>query len=84
MVEKIDDSRCECGKRNKCPLNFGDTKLAFPQKTPINVRRDVAGGEDSKCHLTPILNGVEGFGFDCDGEGPETERAIRQLHFDKE
>jgi iron-sulfur cluster assembly protein len=75
------DNRCACGKRNRCPLDYGDTIVAFPQKTPLLVRRDPPETDDGKCHMTPILDGVEGIGFECDGEGPVIDRTLKQLHF---
>jgi len=75
------DNRCACGKRNRCPLGYGETIMAFPQKTPLLVRRDPPETDDGKCHITPILDGVEGIGFECNGEGPVIDRTLRQLHF---
>jgi len=31
--------------------------------------------------MTPILDGVEGIGFECDGKGPVMDRTLKQLHF---
>jgi iron-sulfur cluster insertion protein len=33
--------------------------------------------------MTPILDGVEGIGFECDGVGPVMDRTLKQLHFAK-
>ena len=78
------DTRCACGKKNRCPLDYGDIKMAFPQKTPLSVRRDPPETDDGKCHMTPILGGVEGIGFECDGEGEVVDRLLAQLHFEKD
>ena len=78
------DNRCACGKKNRCPLDYGEIKVAFPQKTPLLVRRDPPETDDGNCHLTPILGGVEGIGFECDGEGPVIDRTLGQLHFAKD
>jgi iron-sulfur cluster assembly accessory protein len=75
------DKRCACGKRNRCPLDYGDTIVAFPQKTPLLVRRDPPETDDGRCHMTPILDGVEGIGFECNGVGPVMDRTLKQLHF---
>ena len=75
------DKRCACGKRNRCPLDYGDTIVAFPQKTPLLVRRDLPETDDGRCHMTPIIDGVEGIGFECDGKGPVMDRTLKQLHF---
>ena len=80
MVDQS-DKRCACGKRNKCPLDYGETVVAFPQKTPMLVRRDPPETDDGRCHMTPILDGVEGIGFECDGVGPVMDRTLKQLHF---
>ena len=80
MVDES-DKRCACGKRNRCPLDYGETVVAFPQKTPMLVRRDPPETDDGRCHMTPILDGVEGIGFECDGRGPVMDRTLRQLHF---
>jgi iron-sulfur cluster assembly accessory protein len=34
--------------------------------------------------MTPILDGVEGIGFECDGEGAVVDRTLGQLHFAKD
>ena len=34
--------------------------------------------------MTPILGGVEGLGFECDGEGAVIDRTLAQLHFEKD
>ena len=75
------DNRCACGKRNRCPLEYGETVVAFPQKTPMLVRRDPPETDDGRCHMTPIFDGVEGIGFECDGEGAVMDRTLKQLHF---
>lgn len=31
--------------------------------------------------MTPIIDGVEGIGFECDGKGPVMDRTLKQLHF---
>jgi iron-sulfur cluster assembly accessory protein len=80
MVDQA-DKRCACGKRNKCPLDYGETVMAFPQKTPMLVRRDPPETDDGRCHMTPILDGVEGIGFECNGVGPVMDRTLKQLHF---
>ena len=77
------DNRCACGKRNRCPLEYGETVVAFPQKTPMLVRRDPPESDDGRCHMTPIFDGVEGIGFECNGEGAVMDRTLRQLHFAK-
>ena len=78
------DNRCACGKRNRCPLEYGETVVAFPQKTPMLVRRDPPETDGGKCHMTPILGGVEGLGFECNGEGAVIDRTLAQLHFEKD
>jgi iron-sulfur cluster assembly protein len=80
MVDES-DKRCACGKRNRCPLDYGETVVAFPQKTPMLVRRDPPETDDGRCHMTPILDGVEGIGFECNGVGPVMDRTLKQLHF---
>jgi len=80
MVDES-DKRCACGKRNKCPLDYGETVMAYPQKTPMLVRRDPPETDDGRCHMTPILDGVEGIGFECNGVGPVMDRTLKQLHF---
>jgi iron-sulfur cluster assembly accessory protein len=75
------DQRCACGKRNRCPLGYGETIMAYPQKTPMLVRRDPPETDEGRCHMTPILDGVEGIGFECDGKGPVMDRTLKQLHF---
>ena len=82
MVDES-DNRCACGKRNRCPLDYGETVVAFPQKTPMLVRRDLPETDDGRCHMTPIFDGVEGIGFECNGEGPVMDRTLKQLHFGK-
>ena len=78
------DNRCACGKRNRCPMEYGETVVAFPQKTPMLVRRDAPETDDGRCHMTPIFDGVEGIGFECNGEGAVMDRTLKQLHFGKD
>ena len=78
------DTRCACGKKNRCPLDYGAVIVAFPQKTPLLVRRDPPETDGGKCHMTPIIGGVEGIGFECNGEGAVIDRTLAQLHFEKD
>ena len=82
VMNNLAENRPVCGQKHKCPKNYGQAKLAFPMKTPMMVRRDIPKTVGSICHLTPIFDGVEGQGFDCNGKGQNNERTMSQLHFD--
>jgi len=81
-MNNLAENRPLCGQKHKCPKNYGQSKLAFPMKTPMMVRRDIPKTVGSICHLTPIFDGVEGQGFDCNGKGQNNDRTLSQLHFD--
>ena len=70
-------------RRIDAPSTTGDSS-GVPAETPLLVRRDPPETDGGKCHMTPILGGVEGLGFECDGEGAVIDRTLAQLHFEKD